>query len=64
MQKKGAEKTLIFLNPRFLAPHLSHAKLPDIKTRTKSKYEELNPKELQRKIITGRFHYHHFKLTF
>jgi len=40
---------------RFPDPHLSHAKLPAIKkntkTRMKTQYEELNPKELQKKLI-------------
>ena len=44
---------------RFPDPHLSHAKLPAIKkntkTRMKTQYEELNPKELQKKLIEGLF---------
>jgi len=43
---------------RFPSPHLSHARLPDIKTkssgcekRKETKYEELNPKNLVRKLM-------------
>ena len=42
-----------FLIARFPSPHLSHAKLPDIKTKMKTKYQELNPKDLEKKITTG-----------